>query len=473
MECFNCGARLSDSDFCNACGVDVKKYKEIMFTANKWYNDGLERAKVRDLSGAVSSLKKCLKLNKNHIDARNLLGLIYFEIGETVAGLSEWVISKNIRPEKNIADEFLERIQSNQGRLDTLTTTIKKYNKALELSKLESNDLAVIQLKKVLSLNPKYVQAHNLLALLLIEKGEYEKAKKELERVLTIDCGNLETLRYLKEVENILYPADENGKVKKKNKNKKTSEEASRTYKEGNEVIIQPLNNKESHGINIIIQIAIGFVIGLCATYFLIVPDKIDKTKNENKEEIAKYIEALNKFNVEVSDKDKRIAELEQNNVELKSSLEDYEGNNGTIDANNYLLSAAMAYMSGQDSTVVENSLNLIGNDYLDASASYEYKTLYEYLLSQIGDSVANNYYESGLNAFNQMDYATAIKDLTKAYTYNPNSSEALYYLALSYYESGDVSKAEEKLNDLVAQFPSGEMFDKAKQKLEEIAAQN
>ena len=173
MECFNCGANLSNSPFCNACGVDVSKYKKIMYTANRFYNDGLMKANVRDLSGAVVSLRQCLKFNKNHIDARNLLGLIYFETGEAVAGLSEWVISKNIRAQKNIADDYINMIQQNQGRLETINTTVNKFNNALGLCLQDSPDLAVIQLKKVLSLNPKYVKAHQLLALLYIEKGEY------------------------------------------------------------------------------------------------------------------------------------------------------------------------------------------------------------------------------------------------------------------------------------------------------------
>ena len=53
-------------------------YKKIMKTSNALYNDGLAKAKVRDLSGAVSSLREALKFNKRNIQARNLLGLVYF-----------------------------------------------------------------------------------------------------------------------------------------------------------------------------------------------------------------------------------------------------------------------------------------------------------------------------------------------------------------------------------------------------------
>ena len=155
MICFNCGCRLTEKDFCTGCGVDVKKYKKIIHSSNRFYNDGLEKASVRDLSGAIVSLRQCLKLNKNNIDARNLLGLIYFERGEVVAALSEWVISKNIRSEKNIADDYINMIQNNPGRLDTFNQTIKKYNLALNYCHQDSLDLAVIQLKKVISMNPR------------------------------------------------------------------------------------------------------------------------------------------------------------------------------------------------------------------------------------------------------------------------------------------------------------------------------
>ena len=124
MFCYNCGCNLSEHDFCTACGADVSLYKKIMHVSNMYYNEGLERAGVRDLSGAINSLRQSLKFNKNNIEARNLLGLVYFEMGEVVAALSEWVISKNLRPDKNIADDYIDMIQSNASRLDTMNQTI-------------------------------------------------------------------------------------------------------------------------------------------------------------------------------------------------------------------------------------------------------------------------------------------------------------------------------------------------------------
>lgn len=48
--------------------------------ANCYYNLGLERARLRDLSGAAELLKKSLQYDKYQKDARNLLGLIFLSV---------------------------------------------------------------------------------------------------------------------------------------------------------------------------------------------------------------------------------------------------------------------------------------------------------------------------------------------------------------------------------------------------------
>ena len=128
MRCYNCGCRLSEHSFCTNCGADVGLYKKIIRTSNYFYNEGLERARVRDLSGAVVSLRESLKFNKNNIKARNLLGLVYYEMGEVPAALSEWVISNNLRNDKNVASDYISRVQSNAGELENISQSIKKYN---------------------------------------------------------------------------------------------------------------------------------------------------------------------------------------------------------------------------------------------------------------------------------------------------------------------------------------------------------
>ena len=58
MKCFNCGAVLKTTDYCSHCGADVKLYRRMLQLSNAYYNEGLAKAKVRDLTGAVMSLSE-------------------------------------------------------------------------------------------------------------------------------------------------------------------------------------------------------------------------------------------------------------------------------------------------------------------------------------------------------------------------------------------------------------------------------
>ena len=467
MICYNCGCELTELDFCTNCGADVKQYKKILYTADALYNEGLERATVRDLSGAARALRDCIRFNKRHTDARNLLGLIYYETGEGVEALSEWVVSQNLKPDKNVANEYISLVQAGQGRLETLKNSIRKYNKALELCEQDSPDMAMIQLKKVISMNPNYVKARQLLALLYIHKEEWERARKELEAALKTDCGNLTSLRYLKEIERVtgIATSDKKGRSR-------VSGDGSAIYKKnGNETIIQPARMKEGPGLGAFLQIAIGVVIGVCVSYFLIFPTRVAAVREEANSKAAEYGEQIDSKNSEIAELESRIGELQADIQTQKETIDDFSGAGGVIDVNNHLISAAYAYLDeGQDNLKVDDYLALIPNEYLENGASGEFLDLYHYLKGGIGNTVSGSYYDSGLEAYNSMDYENAIKDLTKACQYDANNDEALYYLALAYYDSEDMANASAKFSELLEKFPDSEEADKARQHLEEIS---
>lgn len=101
--------------------------QKIQFAANSYYNRGLEMAKERDLSGAALYLKRALQFNKYHTDARNLLGLIFYEMGETSELLTQWVISHQ-SPSRRITGPTIiwMRSQRKPGQLEIASQTLKK-----------------------------------------------------------------------------------------------------------------------------------------------------------------------------------------------------------------------------------------------------------------------------------------------------------------------------------------------------------
>lgn len=469
MKCFQCGCELSDKDFCTGCGADVKLYKRIMYVANRFYNEGLDKASVRDLSGAIVSLRQALKFNKNHVEARNLLGLVYFEMGETVAALSEWVISKNIRSQKNIADDYINDIQSNPSRLETINQTVKKYNQALAYCYAESSDLAIIQLKKVVSLNPRFVKAHQLLALLYIYGEEWEKAQRVLYKSLKIDVNNTTTLRYLKEV-NFMLEGDETAGVNKKKKPNVSKDAV--TYQSGNETIIQPISLKEPVvGASTVLNVIIGLVIGLAVCYFLIVPARVQSAQKEAKEQLKLISENSDEKTAQITDLEQRVEALTDENAKLQEQLTSYTGEGGALQAVDGLLETARKYIHDpEELDAVSDELYQLNSDYVQNEASEAYKGLYNELVAQMGETIAKDCFREGSALKNQGDYSDAIKLLEKAWYFDNTDPEILYTLADTYQESGDMDKANELYNQLVTSFPDSEYADMAQQNIADAA---
>ena len=139
MNCPKCGFEMGrNRRYCDQCGADTVVAMRLYRLSNRYYNEGLARAQVRDLSGAVLMLKKSLENNKRNIEARNLIGLVYYEMGEPVLALSEWIISKHFMPENNQADYFINKVQSNPSKLDAVNQTVKKYNLRLLMQSREA-----------------------------------------------------------------------------------------------------------------------------------------------------------------------------------------------------------------------------------------------------------------------------------------------------------------------------------------------
>ena len=464
MICFNCGANLTEHDFCTNCGADVARYKRIMGTANLYYNDALERASVRDLSGAIENLRQCLKLNKNHVEARNLLGLVYFEMGEAVAAMSEWVISKNLRPNKNIADDYLNMMQNDPSTLESISQTIKKYNQALAYCYQDSLDLAVIQLKKVISMNPKFVQAHQLLALLYIHAEKWSDAKRELEKCRRVDINNTITLRYLQEVDSMLEVETESGFGGRK----KTVDTIK--YHRGNETIIQPLNGRDSKSMATLTNILVGIVIGVAAACFLILPARIQDAKQGIDEE-------LKIVNEEMDAKTAKIAELEQNvktltaeKEKLQAELVGYTGEDGKLSALDNLLFASYLYMmDATDTSSIAGYLDLIDED-MATTAGEAFEKVYHYLRTQVGTSVGKSYYDTGMEAYQNESYDEAIDYLSKAFTYDNSNGEALFNLGNAYRKAGDTANALATYQQVIELFPNTEKANRSQSYINDLS---
>ena len=294
MNCMNCGAFLTDMDldYCPNCGYNVLIQKKVDYLSKIFYNQGLEKASIRDLSGAIACLKQSLMYDKRNIRARNLLGLVYFETGEVVSALSEWVISKNLQPTRNLASEYINKLQANPNKLAAINETIKKYNHALMLCREGHEDMAAIQLRKILTQNSKLIKGYHLLALIQMKNGEWNKARRILKKAARIDKTNTTTLRFLREVD------EQTGVTTRLEKKKKGlfrsgTKENPDTDILGSERVAQPTVYREHSKVSVFFILMAGIAAGAVAFWLLAVPAIRQGIYQEANQQIVQHSESL------------------------------------------------------------------------------------------------------------------------------------------------------------------------------------
>lgn len=447
MKCYKCGNELSHNVFCTACGADVAIYKKIIYLSNSYYNDGLAKAQVRDLSGAINSLRQSLKCNKNNIEARNLLGLVYYEIGEPVLALGEWVISKNLRPKKNVADDFMRAIQANPGKLDQLNQVIKKYNLSLSYCQQDSIDMAIIQLKKILTINPRYVKGLQLLCLLYINAEEWGKAKKLIARILRIDVNNTLALSYLKAIDEATLGTEDR-------KKKKTADDTI-IYQSGNETIIQPIPPVEKKGLKTILSALAGLLLGVLVMWIIVLPARMRVAQSNQNSQLVEVSKELTEKSATLEEVQLRVDALEKENAELLENSGLTASDSELVDATEQLLNATNAYMQNPDDVLeIADALTKIDDKFkLAENSSAAFRDLYSTLSEQVGKRASKIYYDEGMAAMEAEDYPKAIENLLKAADLDSSNAEALLNLGHAYRRNENDSKAEETYRKVVNNF--------------------
>lgn len=290
--------------------------------SNSYYNHAIDKACIRDLSGAAADLKVCLNLNKYHIDARNLLGLVYYEMGEVSEAVVQWVISTNLSSENNKATEWIDILQSQPEVLDRAEQAIRKYNQALAQANADGDDLAVIQLTRVADANPRFVKANLLLALLYINREEYTRAGKYLVRVQRVDKYNVRAAHYM----NIVKAHTGKAEVERKRQRRAFSH----NQLQDDDVIIPP-TYKENTGLQMVLNIIAGLLLGAAAIFFLVMPARERGMNNAHTKELLLYNEQLNQKNEQIASQQKTVENAKAAEAEAEEALDSLLNNTDSI----------------------------------------------------------------------------------------------------------------------------------------------
>lgn len=458
MKCYKCGGTLGKGRQCPQCDANVSTYKKAAGVSNTYYNLGLAKARIRDLSGAAESLKTAVTINKNHIEARNLLGLVYCEMGDVVEALSEWVISKNLKPEENPAGAYITEIQSNQGRFELITTTIKKYNLSLRYAKEGNYDMATIQLKKITAQNPQLIKAQQLLALLYMREKEYTRARRHLNAVLKIDRNNTLAHLYLQEIEaELLAKKKESGSGSFLPKKKEKLPE-SRPLN-GNDVIMPRSSYKEpSNGAITVVNILVGVAIGAALIWFLIMPSRYKGITAEYNRSLQEYSEQLSSGNVELNALSSQLDQVKREKEALEQRLEQVSGTDGSNKLLTAVIGAANSYIAN-NMTAAAEALVEVDVSALPSDAA---KSLYNTISEATMKSAGADLYNQGRTAYGKADYAAAADFFKRSYRCDNTRADAAYYAAKSYVALNQTEDAKKYYQYIVDEFPSSTYYSEA-----------
>ena len=461
MNCPKCGTPLENTYRCPKCEYEEPTMKRIIRASNDHYNVGLSKAKLRDLSGAITSLQMSLKYNKRNTKARNLLGLVYFQMGETVSALSEWVISVHFQGKGNVARNYIKKVQNNQGQLQVINNTIQNYNLALKYLEEGNGDLAIIELKKVVNLNPNYIRAYQLLGLLYIQHKQYSAARKILSRALKLDRNNITTVRYMNELVGYSRQRRKGGDVERE-------KAAYVQIKDPKPIVIErtsggytDFNTSTLSFVNILI----GIIIGAAVVGLLLVPS-IQKTKaSEYNQAVVGYSSQISERNKEITSLQNQVDTLTDENDKLKNNM-DSVGSGADSEQNDKRLIQAMKSYLDNDFVTAGTVLADVDKTLLDGQ---EAQDVYDFLLTNTKDTVINQLYEEACEYYDQKDYMNAVTYFRKVLNLNPDSVEAWYNMGRAYQYLTDFEQARNCYNTILNNYGDSDYANDARTYLSQI----
>ena len=430
--------------------------KKLVYLSNQWYNDGLKKANIRDLSGAVTSLKKSLQYNRDNIASRNLLGLVYYGRGEVAEALVEWIISKNIKSHGNIANYYIKKVQESPSELDAIDQAVKKYNQCLVYCQQNGEDLAAIQLKKVIAAHPTFVKAYQLLALLYLQTEQYAKARQMIRKAHRLDSTDEVTLRYMHELTQL-----------HKDKVTQLKSEKSQTvsYSLGNETIIQPVSAtlKDNAAILTILNIVIGLVVGAAVVWFLAVPTMKRNMNTKTNREVIAYSEQIAALETEVELLTKEVEGYKATSEQTEAEKQVAQGTQASYEI---LVTVIEHYhnKSYKRATLVDELLTIKTESLGDTG-----KATYDKIAKEVFEAECAELYPIAKRSYDAVNYKRALECLERIVLMDEkyHDGESLFMLMDIYRKQNETDKATAKYARILELFPDTEVANRAKTLME------
>lgn len=362
--------------------------------------------------------------------------------------------------------------QSNEVS-EKIIDSVKSYNKAIEYLKTGSEDIAMIELKKVVSTNPDFYEAVNLLGLCYVYTNQIDKAEALFGKVIQGENNAIKAADYLNYI-NI----NDNISSKKNNKTKNVqpaNRQTKKTINKPTKIVKEPITKENFSDENVQTEYlllrkirtqlkkpAVAAILNIFSLIFLIVAIIFFVKSTGDIKEVDKNNEVTN-----ITQQTKANDNLLAENKSLAEKLEA---------ANEKLKQLQLSTDLSQVSTLYGQKKYVEAADKLisipQAELSDDLKKKYDSMKGNILLKAANQLTIDGNALYGRKDFSGAIKKLEKVFTLGEKwtfGDKALYVLGKSYVEVNEIQKAIETYQKLIDEYPDSGYLKYAKSRLKTI----
>lgn len=350
---------------------------------------------------------------------------------------------------------------------EDIRKSIVLYNKAIDSIRAKSEDIAIIELKKAISLNPHFYEALNLLGICYAAANDYERAKEMFQKVMQNEKNGLKSLEYMQNLfgeHPIKNSTQSSKKHDKKNVVKETNRKSNQSrYSKDN--ILANLDSKSRLVVVLcaaVILLALSFFAGFAAGAARNASSaKPGKHQNDNLKNGNKIDEPANNQN----DYDRLKKDYEETKKQLELSFSEI------IKLKNInKLYQAKELANNKNYAEAADMLQGLGIADFDNTMEEEYNKL----IGIVMPKAAEQKFNEGLKLFNQKSFQEALKSFLKSSEYSEDFKDAdrnLYYIGKCYMELSDSRNALETFKKLLEKYPQSRYASYSTARIRELSA--
>lgn len=352
----------------------------------------------------------------------------------------------------------LTDIAANESDIpDQIRNSITLYNKAIESLHTGSEDIAIIELKKAVSLNPHFYEAMNLLGICYAYINEGAKASELFNKVIKAENNSIKALRYV----NQLNGGAENESARSKGRKNagKPGRMASSQSTQG-----APAANSFAKRLNIL-RYAAGFVVGA----LLIGIISLSTSGGERQNDLpAGDSQTKPAQNTQQTDEYKgKYDEINEKYAQLQKDWEDASKRNDYLKSVIRLYEVEKLVSQRKFENAADILLLLKTVEFVDGDRQY-----FESLSRTVMPKAAWTAYDQGFKLYNTKKYEEALKRFDRVQFYDPGFPQldaVLYYMGRSYQQLNDSRNATAMYQKLIDTYPASKYVRNAQDKIRRL----